>query len=404
MHLITPKGRKRKYDIRLRIHDGRTVKIPGDREKDVAVRLGNRIESLVKAKANGDPPPFELRAWIDNMPEALSSRLVELGLLDQQRLERLKPLTDHIDSYEKVVAARKSNTVKHAKQQAGKVRRLVKKLNAVSLADITEDRVLIALIDMKVSVATRRHYLVAAKDFAKWMVKSKKAINNPLADVQPPSQYAQPTIERVPLTVEQFQKLMAHLGTFERYPHQFAPWNAADRKLVYWTAVKTGYRQGELRSLRVRNVLFDAMPVQIVIKAGDAKNRTKGAVPIPDDLAVELKKYVRGRDLDEPLFPFPRTNHGIVDMFRRDLNGAGIRWDFGENNPETVDFHTLRSTAITWWLDVDGLPAKRVQVLARLKTLALVAAYSRNMRLEDFSWLNKGPSLMPTRKRAKRSA
>src|SRR5688500_2290162 len=122
MHLIKPKGRKRKYDIRLRNHDGRTVKITGDRQEDAARRLGDRIQMLVNAKANGDLPPAELRAWIDNMPESLSSRLVELGLLDQQRLERLKPLADHIDSYEKVVAARKSNTVKHARQQAGKVR------------------------------------------------------------------------------------------------------------------------------------------------------------------------------------------------------------------------------------------------------------------------------------------
>jgi integrase len=141
--------------------------------------------------------------------------------------------------------------------------------------------------------------------------------------------------------------------------------------------------------------------VQIVIKAGDTKNRTKGAVPVPDDLAMALKKYIKGRDPDEYLFPFPSSSHGVVDMFRRDLDGAGIRWNFGDGNPETVDFHTLRSTAITWWLDVDGLPPKRVQILARLKTLALVAAYSRNMRLEDFSWLNKGPMLMPQPKRKK---
>jgi hypothetical protein len=60
---------------------------------------------------------------------------------------------------------------------------------------------------------------------------------------------------------------------------------------------------------------------------------------------------------------------------------------------EVVDFHTLRSTAITWWLDVDGLSPKRVQILARLKMLGLVASYSRNLRIEEFGWLNKGLKL-----------
>lgn len=138
-------------------------------------------------------------------------------------------------------------------------------------------------------------------------------------------------------------------------PHQFAAWNASDRKLVYWTAVKTGFRQNELRTLRVRNVLFDAHPVQIVIEAGNAKNRTRGSVPIPDDLASKLRKYIKGRDDDDKLFPFPTTNHGIVDMFRRDLDGAGIKWDYGKDNPETVDFQTLRSTSTGHAFDLEGV-------------------------------------------------
>ncbi|HYO08830.1 MAG TPA: hypothetical protein VER17_07635 [Tepidisphaeraceae bacterium] len=35
-----------------------------------------------------------------------------------------------------------------------------------------------------------------------------------------------------------------------------------------------------------------------------------------------------------------------------------------------------------------------MQVLARLKTLAMVQNYSRNLRIEDFGWLNSGPKLV----------
>jgi hypothetical protein len=74
------------------------------------------------------------------------------------------------------------------------------------------------------------------------------------------------------------------------------------------------------------------------------------------------------------------------------LEGAGIPWQLPGG--EVVDFHTLRSTCITWWLIHDRLTPKEVQVLARLKTLALVQNYSRNFRIEDFGWLNDGPKLV----------
>ena len=91
------------------------------------------------------------------------------------------------------------------------------------------------------------------------------------------------------------------------------------------------------------------------------------------------------------LFWMPSQRHSIVAMLRRDLAGAGIiaTWDTGE----VVDFHSFRCTAITWWLDVYGLSSKRVQQLARLKTLRLVERYSRKFRLTDTAWLSNAPKL-----------
>lgn len=400
MYLVAPHGKKRKWDIRVRIHDGRIVKIPGDRDRNTAQRIGQRLALLVRAKVNGDGPPVELRAWIDNMPESLSSRLVELGLLEQRRLTQTKALVDHIDDFQQVVAGRRSNSAEHAKEQAAKVRRMVKKLGITNFADLTEDTLAHLLLNLNRSLATRRHYIVAMKDFAKWMSRVKRANENPLANMRAPGQYENPEIERQPLNVQQFQKLMKYLDTFERYPHQKTRWTAADRKLVYWTAVKTGFRRGEMMSMRKAHLLLDQSPALVCIKAADAKNKTRGMVPIPADLAAMLRPYVADLDAADLVFPFPTSDRGVIDMFRRDLKGAGIPWQL--ETGEIVDFHTLRSTAITWWLDVDGLSAKRVQVLARLKTLALVANYSRNYRMEDFGWLNKGPKLVskPRRKTA----
>jgi integrase len=176
---------------------------------------------------------------------------------------------------------------------------------------------------------------------------------------------------------------------------------AHDRKIVYWVAVKTGYRESELKALRKANLFLDEKPAVVSLKARHTKNKTEGEVPIPADLAKALKKYVAHLAPSDLVFPFPSTSGSIVDMFRRDLAGAGVQWKL--TTGEIIDFHALRCTAITWWLDVDGLSPKRVQVLARLKTLALVQNYSRNLRLEDFGWLNRGPKLA-TLARSRRSA
>lgn len=165
-----------------------------------------------------------------------------------------------------------------------------------------------------------------------------------------------------------------------------------ERKLVYWTAVKTGYRQTELSKLRRWNLFLDEKPAVIGLKARYNKNKQKGEVPIPSDLAAALKAYVGGLEPDDVVFPFPSTSGSIVDMLRRDLDGAGIPWRLPSG--EVIDFHAFRSTAITWWLDVDGLKPKRVQVLARLKSISMLNNYSRNLRIEEHAWLNQSPRLV----------
>ena len=144
--------------------------------------------------------------------------------------------------------------------------------------------------------------------------------------------------------------------------------------MIYWTAVKTACRKTELSRLRVANLHLNAKPPCISIKARAAKNRTAGDVPIPDDFSAitVLRKYVKDRGLEpqDRLCPFPATSRGVLGMSRRDLKAAGSLTKL--TTGEVVDFHALRSTANAWWLDVDGLSAKWVQILARLKTLALV--------------------------------
>jgi integrase len=401
MHLVAPQHDHVKWNIRFRNHDGKIRAIPGDEDKTMATRIGNRVEMLVNAKQNGDQPPKELQGWIDNMPTKLSDRLVELGLISANRIERGKPISEHIDKFQTFVAVRKSNKAKQAKHQAGRVRLICKALKVKTVADLNADAFREYLGGLELAVATKRAYIIVMKDFAKEMARIGAVKESPFKDIKAPGQYENPEYERQPLTVTQFKMLMNHMDTFDRYFGQKARWTASDRKLIYWTAVKTGYRQSELKQLRKGHLFLDDTPAVVSLKARHTKNKTDGEVPIPQDLAAALKKYIAHLEPNDKIFWFPTTSGSVVDMMRRDLKGAGIDWKLPTG--EIIDFHSLRSTAITWWLDVDGLRPKRVQVLARLKTLALVYNYSRNLRMEDFSWLEHGPKLVSTRKRRKAS-
>jgi integrase len=398
MHLVPPPPGKRKYDLRFRNHNGKLVKVSGDEDRTVAIRIGNRIDMLIKAKHQGDPPPGELATWIDNMPATLSARLIELGLLASRHVERNKPLSEHIDTFESNVGVRGSNKAKQGKHQAGRVRIVCEALKATKFSDLTSDGLLHYLAEREMATSTRRAYIIVMNDFAKEMVRLGGAAKNPFEHIQPPGQYENPEYERQPLTVKQFRLLMTHMDTFTRYRHQKCKWTAHDRKIIYWTAVKTAYRQSELRALKKANFYLDETPAVVSLKARHAKNKTEGEIAIPSDLAKALKEYLTDLNPNDRVFPFPKTSGSIVDTMRKDLKGAGIpsRLPTGE----IVDFHTLRATAITWWLDEDKLSPKRVQVLARLKTLALVYKYSRNLRLEDFSWLESGPKLVTAKDEA----
>ena len=72
----------------------------------------------------------------------------------------------------------------------------------------------------------------------------------------------------------------------------------------------------------------------------------------------------------------PNGQWWLTKALYRDLDAAGIVRE--HTNGDLVDFHTLRSTAIMWWLKYNGLRLLDVQYRARLKTLSLVQEYVDN--------------------------
>jgi len=132
-----------------------------------------------------------------------------------------------------------------------------------------------------------------------------------------------------------------------------------DRRLVYKMAVITGFRYGELDSLRVSDLDFDGETIRL--KAEFAKNRQEALCHLTQDLLTELQTAIHGKkDNDRLLDGLLRGQHASRCM-KKDLKLAQIK---ERNLYGTIVFHSLRHTHISLGIQL-GLDAKTAQTLAR---------------------------------------
>ena len=169
-----------------------------------------------------------------------------------------------------------------------------------------------------------------------------------------------------------------------------------ERALIYKTLVLTGLRRNELASITVERVCLDAKLPFIDLLAGDEKNGDGSEIPLRNDLAADLRKWVkqkleslqmecrrRGEAIPSklpehtPLFNVPK---GLVRILDRDLVAAGIakrvkvngKWriDKRDGRGRTIDVHALRHSFGTL-LSKGGVPPRTAQAAMRHSSVDL---------------------------------
>ena len=145
-----------------------------------------------------------------------------------------------------------------------------------------------------------------------------------------------------------------------------------DRRLWYETALATGSRVGELRSIRVRDL--DVFAPSIFQPAEVSKDRNEHRQPITRDLADKLAKLAAGAPLDSPLLRMP-TLDTCKRRFQADVDKAGIARELCEDVAgvtirRKAGWHSLRKWFVTSVVR-SGADLKTVQTLARHSTAAL---------------------------------
>ena len=245
------------------------------------------------------------------------------------------------------------------------------------------------------SVQTANFYLAAVKQFFRWLVRDRRAPDNPLAHVSAGNVRVDRRHDRQTLDADQ---LSAILDAALRSTANFRGLTGADRHYLYLTAMVTGFRRSELASLAPEWFALDADLPTVGLAASDTKNKQAVTQPMPADAAEALRGYLADKVPGQPVWPGGWAGRA-ADMLRIDLDAAGIAYVVdGQDGPLYADFHSLRHSYVAM-LDRAGLTLKQMMQLARHSDPRLTAARYGRARLHD---LGEAVERMPSLRTSKR--
>lgn len=380
-------------------------RLPAFTSKPASEEMGRNLVRLVEYyKGTGGQTDPGLITWLTGLELKTRQKLVEIGLLPAEKAAASKPLADHLDDYEAVLKAL-DNTPKQVYQVVSRAKKIINGCRFQYFADISASKVQTFLHDLRrdsenrkgIGAQTSNFYLSALKQFCRWMVKERRAIENPISHLDGLNVKVDPRHDRRPLTPEE---LLALLAATRAGPVRFKV-SGEERFMIYWLAVETGLRAGELRSLTKLSFDLDGDCPTVTVQAAYSKRRREDTLPLRSELVSALRSHLALKTPDAPAFTMPESQH-IAEMLKLDLKAVGI--PYVDRDGRHVDFHALRHTFITN-LAKGGIHPKTAQALARHSTITLTMdRYSHTLHEELADALNVLPDLTrPTGQEAKKT-
>ena len=350
------KRRTRVYYIKYRDANGELQRVKGFISKEKTRTLAAKLE----AKAADGPDPYaEYREM---------------------------PLTDHLEDFRKSLEA-KNRSAQHISQTVNRIKALCEGCDFKVFGDLNAIQIENWLVEQRqkpdFGIKTCNYHTKAIKQFARWMVRNKRAPENPVVHLAELNADVDVRVERRAISQDGFERLIKAASEGKPFRGLTGP----DRKILYLVAANTGLRAGELASLTAASFDLVSDPPTVTVSAGNSKHRERDRIPLRSDLAAMLGEWTDGRTGQL----WPGTWHKkAAKMLYRDLAAARAAWikeamdnpleqkarqesDFlkeRDANGRRFDFHSLRGQFVTS-LARAGVHPRTAQKLARHKTLAL---------------------------------
>ena len=308
-------------------------------------------------------------------------------MLDAISKESQRSIEAHLTDFESKLRAA-NRTDKHITSTTQFIRWIADHAGFRTASDISADgvnRYAGKLRNEGRAARTIQAHLNAIKGFTKWLAEHHKLPRDPLASVKLPNPKADRRRERRMLLPEEWRLLET---ATEAGPERYGM-TGSERLLLYRTAIQTGLRSNELRSLTRGQLYFDSDPPYITCKAGSTKNRKDARQYIQPELAAGLKAHIATKAPKASVFNLPHETN-LARMLRDDLAEARKQWlskakgvpqeysqrqqsDFltdTNHEGELIDFHSLRHTCGAW-VAMTGAHPKVVQQVMRHQSITL---------------------------------
>ncbi len=332
------------------------------------------------------------------------------GLVDPTEEQRKRPLAEHLHEFESYLRNR-GVALRGLRETMRMLRRIATESQWRRIADISATAALEFLGGLRrngLSAQTYNHYLKAAKQFTRWLVRDHRTPVDPLAHLSRLNILLDRRHDRRALSPDEFARLIAAARGGKRIEGLHGP----DRAMLYAVAAWTGFRKAEIGSLTLRSLRLDDDPPTATIAACYSKHRRQDTQILHPELVRQLKAWLatkRNLSSDKPLFPISRRFPGGIErktykMIELDLRAARDQWldEVKDDAAETerrlktdflcysnhdglfADFHSLRHLFITN-LERAGLSPKMAQTLARHSDIRLTLGVYTHVGLHDQS-------------------
>ena len=322
-----------KWYVEFRDHLQCVRRVPAYTDKGQSVEMGRKLEKLVACRANDEPPTPELVRWIDAMPGPLREKLAGIGLLEHHHAAGVRPLADHVRDFGAALAA-KHNTASYVRLVQSRVLAVVAGCGFRRWSDLTEAKVQAHLASLRepgaadggagarpIGAQTHNFYLQAFKQFCRWMVRNRRAVQSPVEHLQGVGVRTDRRHDRRALSVEELRWLLHATADGPERGRCSGP----ERAVVYRVAAETGLRGGELQSLTRSSFLLDGQDPHVRVSAAHSKRRRDDVVPLKPQTAVWLAGHLTDKLPAAAAFRMPARNLWARVM-RRDLEAARQRW------------------------------------------------------------------------------
>ncbi len=348
-----------------------------------------------------------------------NARLIREGLREAVIENDTKtPLAEHLEDFE-VHLRNRDVSEKQVYEVTAKVRRIIDGCGFTKISDFEAtdvENLLGVLRSEGMSKQTSNHYLRSANQFCRWLVRTKRADVNPLADVPMLNVQTDRRHDRRPLLAEEFGLLVA--AAVAGSPIESIP--GTDRAMMYIISAWTGYRKGEIGSLTLRSFDLEGDPPTLTVQAVYSKRKRTDTQVLHPDVVERLKSCLATKPEFQPhdlLFPVSGKVPGGIErktlkMMKSDLNAARKVWiesaeteklraerekldflKYRDSQGRYADFHANRHTFITN-LGRAGVIPKTAQTLARHSDIRLTMnVYSHTDLAERADAVRRLPGL-----------